>query len=272
MPFKPGERQYRTFAASNFQTVQAEESDEPSYKVRGYFTTFGDEYLVYEGCDWWPAEYEQIDARALDAADMTDVIFQENHEGSPLARQRNGSLTIGVDDHGAWCEAYLGGCQRGRDAFESIQNGLLVEMSFAFTIAHDEDGEGYTTFRAEDGTYHHTITRISKVYDCSVVSIPANPATDISELRMRSYAAARIEADHRAEEEARAAAQADETPEEPIDETTDAPEEPAEPTEEPIDEPATEEPTEDLIDEALNRRSRRQRRARAMQLRTLLIS
>ena len=209
MPFKPESRLYRSFAASNFKPVKREldeegneiEKDEPDYLVKGYFTTFNDEYVLYERMGSWPAEYEQIDRHALDGADMSDVIFQENHEGSPLARIRNGSLTIGTDDHGAWCEAYLGGCQRGRDIYESICSGLIVEMSFGFTIARDDDGEGYTTFKDENGDYHTTITRISKVFDTSCVSIPANPGTEIEEMRKRSYLAATIEADRKAEAE-----------------------------------------------------------------------
>lgn len=205
MPYRPTERQYRNFAASNFRALDSD-GDQPSYKVRGYFTTFSQEYQLYERTKYWPAEFEQIDPHALDDADMTDVIFQENHADSPLARQRNNSLTLGTDGHGGWCEAYLGGCQRGRDLFESIQNGLIVEMSFGFALASDDDGEGYTTFRDEQGDYHTTITRIGKVYDVSAVSIPANPNTDISEMRKRSYLAAQIEADRKAEEAAAEAA------------------------------------------------------------------
>jgi len=214
MPYKPSERQYRSFAASNFQPVAKEVNldadgnmvpQEPSYKVRGYWTVFSSEYELYPRSKNWPAEYEQIDPHALDNADMSDVIFQENHEGSPLARQRNGSLKLGIDSHGAWCEADLGGCQRGRDLYESICNGLIAEMSFGFVIASDDDGDGYTTFRDEQGDYHTTITRISRVYDCSAVSIPASPYTEISEMRKRSYLAATIEADRKAEEEQRKA-------------------------------------------------------------------
>lgn len=204
MPYLPDVRQYRSFAATNFRALD-NDGDEPSYRVKGYYTTFSQEYTLYERSKYWPAEYEQIDPHALDDADMSDVIFQENHADSPLARLRNGSLTLGSDEHGAWCEAYLGGCQRGRDLFESIQNGLVVEMSFGFTIASDDGGEGYTTFKDEEGDYHTTITRISKVFDVSAVSIPANPNTDISEMRKRSYLAATIEADRKAAEEASAA-------------------------------------------------------------------
>ena len=205
MPFKPSERQYRSFAASNFKPIVNEnDSQEPSYKVRGYFTTWANEYCLYERTKYWPAEYEQIDRHALDNADMSDVIMQYDHNGPVMARNKNGSMTIGMDEHGAWCEADLSGCQQARDLYESISNGLVTEMSFAFTIASDEDGEGYTTFKDENGDYHTTITRISKVYDTSAVSIPANPNTDIGEMRKRSYLAARIEADRKAEEDAAA--------------------------------------------------------------------
>lgn len=202
MPFKPQERQYRSFAASNFHALDSEDGQEPSYRVRGHFSTWNQEYALYERTKYWPAEYEQIDRHAFVNADMSDVIFQENHENSPLARMRNSSLILGEDEQGPWCEAYLGGCQRGRDLYESIQNGLITEMSFGFTIASDEDGDGFTTFKDENGDYHTTITRISKTYDCSAVSRPANPGTEIGEMRKRSYLAARIEADRKAEEEA----------------------------------------------------------------------
>ena len=107
---------------------------------------------------------------------MSDVILQFDHCGLVLARQRNGSLTIGIDDHGAWCRANLNGCQQARDLYESIKNGLIVEMSFGFTIADD----GFEWEEDEDGNIQTRITKISKVYDASAVSLAANPSTDIS--------------------------------------------------------------------------------------------
>ena len=201
MPYKPLERQYRSFTASNFQPVTREGSGEQSFRVRGYYTTFNSEYLLYERTKYWPAEYEQIDPHALDECDMSDVIMQYDHCGPVLARQRNGSLVLGTDDHGAWCEADLSGCQQARNLYESIANGLVVEMSFGFVIDSTEDSDGYTTFKDEDGDYHTTITRIRRVYDVSAVGVPANPGTEIDEIRKRSYLAARIEADRKAEQE-----------------------------------------------------------------------
>lgn len=214
MPYRPDTRQYRSFAASNFHPIDEplpdvvddgeERASEPSYKVRGYFTTFNDEYLLYPAipsCNW-PATYEQIDRHAFDACDLSDVIAQFDHANDVLARTRNGSLEIGFDDNGGYCEMRLDGCQRARDMYEAICNGLVVEMSFGFVIADDEDGVGKTHTRDEHGDYHVTITRISKIYDVSCVSIPANPGTDIENIRKRSYMTAIIDADMKAEQEA----------------------------------------------------------------------
>ena len=211
MPFKPDSRLYRSFTASNFKPVERELPDvdgeeheyEQTYRVRGYYSVWDAEYELYPAIPSlnWPAEYEKVDRHAVDGADVNDVIFQENHTGSPLARIRNGSLTLGTDEHGAWCEADLGGCQRGREVYESIANGLIVEMSFGFTIADDEDGKGMTTTKDERGDYHTTITRISKIFDVSCVSIPASPYTEISEVRQRSAASVEIEADIKAEKQ-----------------------------------------------------------------------
>lgn len=182
MPFKPTERLYRSFAASNFQPVERD-SDEggESYVVRGMFTTFNQFYELL------PGFYERVDPHALDEADMSDTIMQYDHSGPVMARKRNGSLRIGIDPDGGWCEADLSGCQQARDLYEAIRNGLVVEMSFGFTIADD----GFEWEEDDDGTVRSTITKVSRIYDISAVSIPANPNTEIS---ARSYVDAAIEA------------------------------------------------------------------------------
>jgi len=215
MPYRPQEREYRSFAASNFKPVKREAEfdangnditpDEPTYKIRGYFCTFNDPYELYPRIGDWPAQYEQIDRHAFDSCNMTDVILQFDHAGQVLARIKNGSLKITFDDHGGLCEADLSGCQLARDLYESIQNGLITEMSFGFSIANDDKGVGYTEQRDEQGDYHVTITRIARLYDASIVSLAANPNTEVDEIRKRSYLYATIEADRKAEQEERAA-------------------------------------------------------------------
>lgn len=189
MPYKPNERYYRDFSVSNLTMVQGENqnSDEPSYIVRGHYTIFNTPYELL------PGFFEEVDTRALDETDMSDVIFQVDHCDTPLARLRNKSLRLGIDEIGGWAEADLSGSQRGRDIYEAINNGLIDRMSFGFAIADD----GFEWTEDDDGTIHTRITKIERLYDVSCVTWPANEATDIS---ARSYADAAIEAKHKADE------------------------------------------------------------------------
>lgn len=233
MPFKPGERLYRDFSVSDFSVIEREEqeSENTSYVVRGHYTVWNTPYELF------PDFFEEIDSHALDECDMSDVIFQVDHEGTPLARLRNNTMQLGTDEVGAWVEADLGGSQRGREIYESIQNGLIDRMSFGFTLADD----GFEWVEDDDGVIHTRITKISRLYDTSCVTWPANPSTDIS---ARSYVQAEIDAKHEAERIAAEQAEAERLAEEQR-----AAEEAAE--------------QERIATEAM---SRRKRRARAMQL------
>ena len=108
---------------------------------------------------------------------MSDVVFQENHEGSPLARLKNGSMSVEMDCHGLKVRADLGGSQRGRELYEAISNGLIDSMSWGFTVAND--GWEY-----DRDTRTATVTKVKKVYDVSAVTFPANSDTEI---HARSY-------------------------------------------------------------------------------------
>ena len=174
MPVKDG-REYRSIQITNFSTSDEEES----YIVEGYATTFDDPYEIYDGM------FESIDRNALDGADMTDVIFQYDHPGAVLARQRNNTLSVVPDEHGLHVRADLKGSRAGRELHEAIKNGLVDRMSWGFTVA--EDGWSYDR---DTRTSH--ITRISKVFDVSAVSIPANDGTEI---KARSYFDGVIEAE-----------------------------------------------------------------------------
>lgn len=191
MPFSD-KRMYRNFAASNFQ-IRDKEGEERSYVVEGYASTFDEPYEL------WDDVYEVIDRHAFDDCDFSDVIFQLNHEGAPLARTRNKSLAVSIDDHGLFVHADLGGSEAGRDLHEAITNGLIDQMSFGFIIA---DGG----FEWDDQTHTSRITAIRKCFDVSGVSIPANPATEI---HARDYLNGVIEAGKQQEMLQRAAQQAE---------------------------------------------------------------
>ena len=147
--------------------------------VEGYATTFNDPYTLFR--DGQYTVIEQVDPHAFDETDMSDVIMQYDHEGRVFARTSNGTLALRTDEHGLHIEADLNGTEIGRQLLEEIEGGYTTKMSFGFRV--DED-KRETTEENGEVTILRTITRISKLYDVSAVSLPANDATNIS---ARSY-------------------------------------------------------------------------------------
>lgn len=166
-------RQYRDFSAPNFEIRK---QDDGEMIVEGYATTFNSPYVLFD-CDGVRLT-EQVDERAFEGCDMSDVIMQYNHEGRVFARVSNGTLTTEPDENGLKVRARLDGTELGRQLFDEIRGGYTDKMSFGFIV----DDDTLSKQENEDGTvdYMRTITKIGKLFDVSAVSIPANNATSIS--------------------------------------------------------------------------------------------
>ena len=150
-------RQYRTF-----ELRRAE-----AHHIEGYAVVF-DVPTVLDEDPYSGTEFrEMIDRHAFDSCDMTDVVLNVDHEGTPLARTRAGTLTLTPDDYGLKVSATLS-TGRGRELWEDIAAGNLDKMSFAFTVSE----ESY-----DNETYTRTIQRIGKLWDVSVVTRPAYEQT-----------------------------------------------------------------------------------------------
>lgn len=164
----------------NVQSIEALADDDKKV-VTGYATVFNTPYELFS-MDGYRV-LEQIDPAAFDDCDMFDVIMQYNHEGRVFARISNGTLTVNPDARGLAVTADLGGTEIGRGLYEEIAGGYTDKMSFGFRVKEDKRE---TTENTETGetTILRTITKISKLYDVSAVSLPANDATSIS---ARSY-------------------------------------------------------------------------------------
>ena len=173
MPNKK-EREYRNMTMA-VREVENESEETEDMTVEGYATTFNEPYTLYEDNDI--IYREQVDPNAFEETDMDDVIMQYDHEGRVFARTANETLSLNVDDKGLFIRANLGGTEIGRNLFEEIRGGYTDKMSFGFIV--DKDIE--TRSDAEDGRVDvlRTITGISKLYDVSAVSIPANNGTSI---------------------------------------------------------------------------------------------
>lgn len=119
---------------------------------------------------------ETIARGAFDSADMRDVPLKYNHvDNVPiLARTRNKSLTLISDEKGLRIRAELLDTTDGVDMYKRIKAGLIDKMSFAFTIA--KGGDEWTR---KDGGKFRTITKFDRIFDVSVVDMPAYDNTSI---------------------------------------------------------------------------------------------
>ena len=145
---------------------RAENTEDGKMEIKGYAAVFNS-----------PETYsytEVISDRAFDEADMSDVVLRYNHNDSfmVLARTRNKSLDLKVDEKGLYMDARLqDDITEHKNIFNAIKSGLIDKQSFAFVV--DEDEYDYDTDT-------RTITKIGKVFDVSVVDQPFYNATDVS--------------------------------------------------------------------------------------------
>jgi uncharacterized protein len=158
-----------------FSTIESTSADEAEKMiVEGYAIVFDQETLIGD------SEYgfiEVINKSALESANLQDVPLKYNHTDDRLilARTRNGSLTFTIDDYGLKIRAELIDTQSNRDVYKSIVAGLLDKMSFAFTVKSQSwDRSGKVPKR--------NITQIDRLYDVSVVDLPAYEGTSIDAL------------------------------------------------------------------------------------------
>lgn len=145
---------------------RAETTDDEKMEIKGYAVVFNS-----------PETYgytEIISEKALDNADMSDVVLRYNHNDSfmVLARTRNKSLKLEKDKKGLKIDAILqDDITEHKNIFNAIKSGLIDKQSFAFTVEEDE-------YDYESDT--RTITKIGKLFDVSVVDQPFYNATDVS--------------------------------------------------------------------------------------------
>ena len=151
---------------------RAEDTEDKKMEIKGYAAVFNS-----------PETYgytEVIAPTAFEGSDLSDVVLRYNHNDNfmVLARTRNKSLELNVDEKGLFIDAVLqDDITEHRDIFNAIKSGLIDKQSFAFVV--DEDNYDYDTDT-------RTITKIGKVFDVSVVDQPFYNDTDVSVARNES--------------------------------------------------------------------------------------
>lgn len=145
---------------------RAEDTEDGKMEIKGYAAVYNS-----------PETYgytEVIGRGAFDSADMSDVVLRYNHNDTfmVLARTRNKSLDLSVDEKGLYMDAKLqDDITEHKNIYNAIKSGLIDKQSFAFVVEEDE---------YDYDTDTRTITKIGKVYDVSVVDQPFYNATDVS--------------------------------------------------------------------------------------------
>ena len=112
---------------------RAEKTEDEKMEIKGYAAVF-DSPETYDYT-------EVIAPTAFDEADMSDVVLRYNHNDSfmVLARTRNKSLQLNVDEKGLFMNATLqDDITEHRDIFNAIKSELIDKQSFAFTVEEDE--------------------------------------------------------------------------------------------------------------------------------------
>lgn len=152
-------------AVKEIRLVDMRATDEEGMIVEGYAAVFD----TVTNLGWIN---ETIDRHAFDNSDMSDIVMKYNHENSvlPMARTRGGSLQFDIDDHGLKIRAKLPNTSVNKDIYTLIREGVLSKMSFAFTVKTEE---------YDYDTDTRKILEFDKIFDVSVVDVPAYETTEI---------------------------------------------------------------------------------------------
>ena len=146
------------------RTMEVRAAGEPDeMRIQGYAAVFNQETdLGYFR--------EMISPGAFDDVMEDDVRLLLNHDGAPMARTTNGSLTLATDETGLMYEAVLNDTQHSRDLYKMIKRGDITQSSFAFTIAEQSWNEDKTV---------RSVDKVGRLLDVSPVTYPAYPQASV---------------------------------------------------------------------------------------------
>lgn len=172
-------REVRRLAVNNIHLRDGEPAGDsgPQSVLTGYACVTN---APYEMQDMF-GPYDEVvrsGAFAKSINEQDDVRLLLNHDGLPLARTKSGTLKLSEVTKpdaegrtGLWCEAELDtNSHIVADIRSAMQRGDLDEMSFAFQVTKQEWSPDFMQRDIQE----------VRLFDVSVVTYPANPATSAS--------------------------------------------------------------------------------------------
>ena len=153
----------RTFTVRDVEARQAEDG---TMTLRGYAAVFNEASVPLPFIETIaPGAFRKT------LSETPDVRLLINHEGLPLARTKNGTLTLTEDDRGLYMDATIADTTEGRDLYKLVERGDVDQMSFAFRVIRQ---------KYNDDRSQRTLTEVSLADgDVSVVTYPAYPTTSV---------------------------------------------------------------------------------------------
>lgn len=118
---------------------------------------------------------EKIGAHALDDTDLSDVPLKYNHSNEKiiLARTRNKSLNLKIDDIGLYFRAVLNDKISDHiNVYQAVKSGLIDQCSFCMLV--DDEMSDY-----DSSSRTITINKITNLLDISIVDAPAYDSTEV---------------------------------------------------------------------------------------------
>jgi HK97 family phage prohead protease len=153
----------RTFTVRDVEARQAEDG---TMRLSGYAAVFNESSV--------PLPFKESIAPGAfrkTLMETPDVRLLINHEGLPLARTKNGTMTLTEDERGLLFNAEIADTQEGRDIYKLVQRGDVDQMSFAFRVIRQKWSEDRS---------RRVLTEVSlSDGDVSVVTYPAYPTTSV---------------------------------------------------------------------------------------------
>jgi len=153
----------RTFTVRD---VEARQADDGTMTLRGYAAVFNEASVPLPFIETIaPGAFRKT------LSETPDVRLLINHSGLPVARTKNGTLTLTEDDRGLYMDAVIADTNEGRDLYKLVERGDVDQMSFAFRVIRQ---------KYNDDRSQRTLTEVSLADgDVSVVTYPAYPQTSV---------------------------------------------------------------------------------------------
>lgn len=148
-------------------------------QFEGYAIVFNEKSVVM--CDWWDGKcFREIilpEAISQEMLDKTDIICTAFHNREILLARHHadgtGTMSLTKDEIGVKVQFEFPNSPQGDNIAESVSRGDMPGMSFSFY----ESDYTYTDVKGEDGIIERTISNIASIFEVTVASSPAYPAT-----------------------------------------------------------------------------------------------